>query len=85
MHHGEEPKGSGRKAWCETRNGEKLFRIVGVENGEGPPVPIPNTEVKLTGAENTWTATSREDRKATSREDRKTPTQDKDKAKVLSL
>ena len=28
--------------------------IVGVFNGEGPPVPIPNTEVKLTSAEDTW-------------------------------
>ena len=27
--------------------------IVGVDDGEGPPVPIPNTEVKLTCAENT--------------------------------
>ncbi len=29
---------------------------------EGPPVPIPNTEVKLTSAENTWVATPWEDR-----------------------
>ena len=36
--------------------------IVGVLNGEGPPVPIPNTEVKLTGADNTWLVTAREDR-----------------------
>ena len=36
--------------------------IVGVTNGEGPPVPIPNTEVKLTRADNTWLATAREDR-----------------------
>ena len=35
---------------------------VGVNNGEGPPVPIPNTEVKLTCADNTWLATAREDR-----------------------
>ena len=35
---------------------------VGVFNGEGPPVPIPNTEVKLTCAENTCLATDREDR-----------------------
>ena len=26
------------------------------------PVPIPNTEVKLSGAENTWLVTAREDR-----------------------
>ena len=36
--------------------------IVGVFNGEGPPVPIPNTEVKLSGAENTWLVTARENR-----------------------
>ena len=37
-------------------------KIVGVVNGEGPPVPIPNTAVKLTRADNTWLATAREDR-----------------------
>ena len=26
-------------------------RLVGVDDGEAPPVPIPNTEVKLTCAE----------------------------------
>ena len=35
---------------------------VGVDWGEGPPVPIPNTEVKLTFADNTLRATAREDR-----------------------
>ena len=35
---------------------------VGVDDAEGPPVPIPNTEVKLSGAENTWLVTAREDR-----------------------
>ena len=35
---------------------------VGVFNGEGPPVPIPNTEVKLTSAENTCLETDRENR-----------------------
>ena len=35
---------------------------VGVDDAEGPPVPIPNTEVKLSGAENTWLATARERR-----------------------
>ena len=35
---------------------------VGADCGEGPPVPIPNTEVKLTCAYNTWLATAREDR-----------------------
>ena len=36
--------------------------IVGVFNGEGPPVPIPNTEVKLTSAENTCLETDWKDR-----------------------
>ena len=36
--------------------------LVGVFNGEGPPVPIPNTEVKLTCADNTCLETDREDR-----------------------
>ena len=36
--------------------------IVGLSNAEGPPVPIPNTEVKLCSADNTWLATAREDR-----------------------
>ena len=35
---------------------------VGLYGGEGTPVPIPNTAVKLTYAHNTWTAASREDR-----------------------
>ena len=35
---------------------------VGAYCREGPPVPIPNTEVKLTNAENTWMVTSRENR-----------------------
>ena len=35
---------------------------VGVYYGEGPPVPIPNTEVKLTCADNTWLETAWEDR-----------------------
>ena len=36
--------------------------IVGVNDGEDPPVPIPNTVVKLAGAENTWLETARENR-----------------------
>ena len=35
---------------------------VGFLNAEGPPVPIPNTEVKLCSADNTSLATVREDR-----------------------
>ena len=36
--------------------------IVGTYGDEGPPVPIPNTEVKLISVENTWLATAWEDR-----------------------
>ena len=39
-----------------------MYHIVGVFNAEGPPVPIPNTEVKLSSAENTCLATDWEDR-----------------------
>ena len=35
---------------------------VGVDWGVGPPVPIPNTEVKHTFADNTCRVTGREDR-----------------------
>ena len=35
---------------------------VGVDCDEVPPVPIPNTVVKLIRAENTWRAASRENR-----------------------
>ena len=28
--------------------------IAGIDDGEDPPVPIPNTEVKLTRADDTW-------------------------------
>ena len=41
---------------------EAANRIVGVDYNEGPPVPIPNTEVKLTSADNTYRVTGREDR-----------------------
>ena len=34
---------------------------VSATNAEGPPVPIPNTEVKLCSGENTLRATVRED------------------------
>ena len=42
--------------------GSKADYEVGVNNGEGPPVPIPNTEVKLTCADNTWLVTAWKDR-----------------------
>ena len=38
------------------------MEMAGVDDGEVPPVPIPNTEVKLIGAENTWLETTRENR-----------------------
>ena len=37
-----------------------LLREVGVTNAEGPPVPIPNTEVKLCSGENTLLEAARE-------------------------
>ncbi len=42
---------------------------VGVIDAEGPPVPIPNTEVKLCRADNTWLETAREDRYSPTRND----------------
>ena len=39
-----------------------LNPIVGVDCDEVPPVPIPNTEVKLIGAEDTWLEAARENR-----------------------
>ena len=47
-----------------SENKEMFFeigKIVSVINAEGPPVPIPNTEVKLCSGENTLRATARED------------------------
>ena len=41
---------------------ETANRIVGVDYNEGPPVPIPNTEVKLACADDTWLATARDNR-----------------------
>ena len=35
---------------------------VGVYYGEDPPVPIPNTEVKLISADDTWLETARKNR-----------------------
>ena len=51
-------KGCSNKVEKACQKGEK----VSVFNAEGPPVPIPNTEVKLCSAENTCRATGREDR-----------------------
>ena len=38
-----------------------MHQVVSVFNAVGPPVPIPNTEVKRCSGENTWLATARED------------------------
>ena len=42
--------------------GQPVNETVGVDCGEGPPVPIPNTEVKLICADDTWRVTARENR-----------------------
>ena len=46
----------------DIKDGSKPSIRVGVDCDEGPPVPIPNTEVKLICADNTWRVTAREDR-----------------------
>ena len=52
---------------CSVSNGhltfsnERVVHLVSDLNAEGPPVPIPNTEVKLCSGENTCLETSRED------------------------
>ena len=43
-----------------------LFSFEGVYNDEVPPVPIPNTEVKLISADDTWLETARENRSSPS-------------------
>ena len=46
----------------EQKKQKKIKRqrlIVSVINDEGPPVPIPNTVVKLICADNTWLETAR--------------------------
>ena len=39
-----------------------VIRRSGGNDGEATPVPIPNTEVKLSSVDGTWTAGSRESR-----------------------
>ena len=41
--------------------GSSNLEKVSVTNAEGPPVPIPNTEVKLCSGENTLREAARED------------------------
>ena len=43
---------------------------VGIFNDEGPPVPIPNTEVKLICAEDTWLEAAWENRSMPTPEER---------------
>ena len=38
------------------------YKLIGVDDAEGPPVPKPNTEVKLSGAEDSALATRCENR-----------------------
>ena len=45
----------------ESRSNE-IATISGGNDGEVPPVPIPNTAVKLSSAESTWLDTAREDK-----------------------
>ena len=47
--------------WRRTGKIAHRQHLVGVFNAEGPPVPIPNTEVKLCCGNNTCLETSRED------------------------
>ncbi len=51
-----EPKG------FDIEEGEGLPEEVGIDCCEGPPVPLPNTEVKLTCADDTCRVTGRENR-----------------------
>ena len=46
----------------DIKDGSTPSTQVGIDCDEGPPVPIPNTEVKLTSADNTWWVTARKDR-----------------------
>ena len=47
---------------CSLFNFEDAKSLTGVDDDEDPPVPIPNTEVKLIRVENTWLETAWEDR-----------------------
>ena len=53
-------KGEARRRKRSTVN--PASDAVGVYYGEVPPVPIPNTEVKLICADDTWLVTARENR-----------------------
>ena len=56
------PKTPASHAGNEGSNPSRVTNIVGVYYSEDPPVPIPNTVVKLVCAEDTWRAASRKNR-----------------------
>ena len=49
-----------REQWCIIA--DVVEKTVGVDDAEGSPVPIPNTEVKLSGADDSCPTTGRENR-----------------------
>ena len=53
-----------RRDYCSVLRVQEYFREKrsGEDNAEEPPVPIPNTEVKLRCADDTWRVTARESR-----------------------
>ena len=61
--HGGNAGSSPARVTKKTPRKKKRDKLVGVDYAEGPPVPIPNTEVKLSSAEDTWLVTARENRK----------------------
>ena len=56
------PKGKQEGSRAEGKERNPPRKSTGGNDGEVPPVPIPNTEVKLSSAESTWLDTAREDR-----------------------
>ena len=64
--HGKTENGERRRIAPALDGGDlvSITHIVGAVNAQGPPVPIPNTEVKLCSAEDTSRETARENRSA---------------------
>ena len=58
---GSVPKGEVQYGVLRVRR-HRPSQLSGGDGREDPPVPIPNTEVKLSHADNSWLATAREDR-----------------------
>ena len=56
------PKGKQEGSRTEGKERNPPRKSTGGNDGEVPPVPIPNTVVKLSSAESTWLDTAREDR-----------------------